>query len=133
MLCKPAFAGALIAAAMLSPPLVSARTAPGAMHFPRELQGVWEGGVTSCRKPGNLDSDQRIEIQARKLLDYEQWQELIEVSPLSKAPLAWSVRSKLHIDDESTRVTDIFLLSGKDHGLLTVVNDSQSTQYVRCR
>lgn len=125
--------GALIGLTLLSTSCASARFASKAAQFPPELHGVWEGGVASCRKPGNLDSDQRIEIEPGKLLDYEQWQDLIDISPLSQEPRAWKVRSRLHIDEESREVVDIFLLSGEDDGLLTVVNNQQSTLYVRCR
>lgn len=109
-----------------------ARPRSDARRFPVELLGVWEGGVASCHKPGNLDSNQRIEIARHKLLDYEQWQELIQIAPLSKAPLAWKVRSRLHIDEHSSEVTDIFLISREDKGLLTIVNTNQSTHYRRC-
>lgn len=129
---KAGLVGALLAVTLICTSCASARTAPAAAQFPRELRGVWEGGVTSCRAPGNRDSDQRIEIAGRELTAYEDSQELLEIAPLSAVPLAWKVRSRLHLYEESVDLDQVFLISGEDAGQLTIVNKSNSTRYERC-
>lgn len=124
--------GALISLILLSTSCVSARPASTRMQFPPELLGVWEGGVSSCRKPGNRDSDTRIEITHNAVLGYEDSKDLLEITQVSIAPLAWKVRSRLHVYDETSDMTEIFAVSGQDKGRLTVINESQSMQYERC-
>lgn len=124
--------GALIGLTLLSTSWASARPAPKAAQFPPELRGVWEGGVASCRKPGNRDSDQRIEIGPREVLGYEESQDLLEITQISGAPRAWKVRSRLHVYEDTSELTEIFAISGQDKGQLTIVSESQSTRYERC-
>jgi hypothetical protein len=127
-----AIIGALISLSLLSTSCASAGPALKAAQFPRELHGVWEGGVTSCKKPGNLDSDVRIEITGHKLFGYEDSQDPLEVTQLSEAPLAWKVRSRLHVYEDASELTEIFVISGRNGGQLTIVGESQSMQYERC-
>lgn len=132
MKTRGAVIGALIGLTLLSTSCASARPATTMAQFPPELHGVWEGGVTSCKKPGNVDSDVRIEITDRELSGYEDSQDLLEITQVSVAPLAWKVRSRLHVYEETFELTEIFLISGQDKGRLTIVNESQSTHYERC-
>lgn len=124
--------GALIGLTLLSTSCALARPVSTAAQFPPELHGVWEGGVTSCKKPGNRDSDVRIEIADRKLFGYEDSQDLLEITQVSVAPLAWKVRSRLHVYEETSELTEIFVISGSDKGQLTIVDESHSMQYARC-
>lgn len=124
--------GALIAT-LMSTSCASAGAPTGAVQFPRELHGVWEGGVTSCRMPGNRDSDVRVEITERKLFGYEDSQDPLEITQVSTAPLAWKVRSRLHVYEDTSELTEIFVISGADKGRLTIVDESRSMQYERCR
>ena len=124
--------GALIGITLLATSCASARPASKTAEFPPVLHGVWEGGVTSCKKPGNRDSDRRIEIGPRELLGYEDSQDLLEIEQVSSAPLAWKVRSRLHVYEETSELSQIFLISGQNKGRLTIVNESQSTHYERC-
>lgn len=126
------FVGALLALTLMSTSCASARLAPGTAQFPRELHGVWEGGVTSCRAPGNRDSDQRIEIAGSELSGYEDSQLPLHIAQVSTAPLAWKIRSRLQMYEESVDLDQIFLISGEDGGQLTIVNKSNSTRYERC-
>lgn len=102
--------------------------------YPAELHGIWEGGVSVCKLPGNPDSDVRMEIGAGKLVDYEEWNEPVRVVQISRNPKAWKIVSKLHLDDGDVfDVEDIFLLSAEDNGRLTVVNSQTSMSYLRCK
>lgn len=101
--------------------------------YPKELLGVWQGGDVACRLPGNLDSDSRIEIKPDKLLDYEQWNEPKVVLQISRKPKAWKIKSRLHIDEDAMDQYEVFLLSGADDGVLTVVDSNTSMTYARCR
>lgn len=100
--------------------------------YPAVLHGVWEAGVPVCKLPGNPDSDVRMEIQAKKLVDYEEWNEPVRVVQISTNPRAWKIVSKLHLDDDVIQVEDIFVLSAEDSGRLTVVNNRTSMSYLRC-
>lgn len=102
--------------------------------YPAVLHGIWEGGVPVCKLPGNPDSDARMEINADKLIDYEEWNEPVRVVQISKNPKAWKIVSKLHLDDGDVfEVEEIFLLSAEDNGRLTVVNSQTSMSYLRCK
>lgn len=123
----------LIAVSLLSTACssMSAIAAPG--RLPRELHGTWQGGVDRCALPGDPDSDSRIIIEATKVEGYEDWSEVLQVAALSRTPLAWKVRTRLHIPlEDPVEVTEILLISGEDKGQLTIVNESQSTTYLRC-
>lgn len=102
------------------------------IRYPNQLIGVWQGDGDTCRLPGNLDSDTRMEIKPDKLIDYEQWNEPTVVLQISKKPLAWKIKSRLHIDEHVVDQYEIYALSGADQGVLTVVDESRSATYVRC-
>ena len=104
--------GALLGLILLSTSCASARPSSNEARFPPELLGVWEGGVSSCRKPGNRDSDARIEITDNAVLGYEDWQDLLEITRVSVVPLVWKVRSRLHVYEDTSEVTEIFAISG---------------------
>ncbi|HYM85586.1 MAG TPA: hypothetical protein VET30_02510, partial [Pseudoxanthomonas sp.] len=101
-------------------------------QYPNQLLGVWQGDSTTCRLPGNLDSDTRMEIKPDKLVDFEQWSEPLIVLQISKQPQAWRIKSRLHIDEHSYDQYEIYVLSGSDKGSLTVIDQNRSTTYVRC-
>lgn len=103
------------------------------VKYPNQLIGVWQGGSTTCTLPGNLDSDARMDIRPDKLIDYEQWNEPIVVLEISKKPQAWKIKSRLHIDEHSIDQYEIYILSGSDKSTLTVVDQSRSATYARCK
>lgn len=125
--------GAMMAATLLSTSCASTSTSVGLGQLPRELRGTWQGRVNRCTLPGDPDSDSRIIIGATKVEGYEDWSEVLEVAPLSRGPLAWKVKTRLHIPlEDASEITEIFLISGEDKGRLTIVNESQSNTYERC-
>lgn len=103
------------------------------VSYPDQLIGVWQGDSKTCRLPGNMDSDTRMEIKTNKLIDYEQWNEPLVVLQISKKPQAWKIKSRLHIDENSVDQYEIYILSGSDKATLTVVDQSRSATYVRCK
>ena len=103
------------------------------VRYPNQLIGVWQGGSATCALPGNLDSDTRMDIRPDKLIDYEQWNEPIVVLEISKKPQAWKIKSRLHIDEKSLDQYEIYILSGSDKSTLTVVDQSRSATYARCK
>ena len=106
-------------------------SAGGPASMPKELQGVWQLGYEPCNLPGNLDSDDRIEIKSRLILGYEDSSEPLKVTVVSKRPAAWRIEYLKEIDDYADRYSAIFALSG-DH-TLTVVDESRPAIYTRCR
>lgn len=103
------------------------------VRYPSQLIGVWQGGSATCTLPGNLDSDTRMDIRPDKLIDYEQWNEPVVVLEISKKPQAWKIKSRLHIDENSIDQYEIYILSGSDKATLTVVDQSRSAAYARCK
>ena len=101
--------------------------------YPKVLHGVWQADHHTCRLPGNLDSDVRIEITADKLMDYEQWNKPVRVVQISRSPQAWKITSKLHIDESTFDHEEIYALSGQDNGLLTIVDENRALTYARCK
>jgi len=102
-------------------------------HYPEQVLGVWEAGPDTCRLPGNLDSDTRIEIKPNKLVDYEQWNEPDVVEQISTKPKAWKIKSRLYIDEYLVDQEEIYILTGSDDGALTIADQSRSATYKRCR
>ncbi|NDK39025.1 hypothetical protein DT603_09250 [Pseudoxanthomonas gei] len=74
-----------------------------------------------------------MEITPTKLVDYEQWNEPLVVLQISKKPQAWKVKSRLHIDEQAYDQYEIYVLSGTDKATLTVIDQSRSATYARCR
>lgn len=136
MVPKLRFVIAILMAGVLWMPCtsVSAKVKGTGADYPAALHGIWEGGVSECKLPGNPDSDVRMEISAKELIDYEEWNEPVKVVQISKDPQAWRIVSKLHLDDGDVfEVADIFLISAEDNARLTVVNKQQSMSYLRCQ
>lgn len=105
-----------------------------AAAYPAVLQGVWIGdSPDACKQPNADDNDSRMQIAARKISGYEDWREPVSVTQISKTPQAWKIVSQLHINEDTIRLEEVLLLSGEDHGALTVVNYRQSNTYYRCR
>lgn len=123
----------MLVVATLSIGCIPANGKQARVSYPSQLLGIWQGGSNTCRLPGNLDSDARMEIKPDKLLDYEQWNEPLVVLQISKQPLAWKIKSRLHIDEHSVDQYEIYILSGSDKGMLTVADKSRSATYVRCK
>lgn len=103
------------------------------VSYPRQLIGVWQGDASTCRLPGNLDSDTRMEIEPSRILDYEQWNEPLVIVQISRQPEAWKIKSRLHIDEHSYDQYEIYVLSGQNKATLTVVDKNRSATYVRCK
>ena len=101
--------------------------------YPRQLHGVWQGDDLTCVLPENLDSDVRMEIKPYQLIDYEQWNEPTMVVQVSKQPLAWRIKSRLHIDEHAVDQYEIYVLSGSDLRILTVIDENRSAIYARCK
>jgi len=123
----------LLATMTLSVGCLSAQGKPPKVSYPSQLIGVWQGGSATCTLPGNLDSDTRMDIRSNKLIDYEQWNEPMVVLQISKKPQAWKIKSRLHIDERSVDQYEIYILSGSDKATLTVVDQSRSATYARCK
>ena len=123
----------VLTATTLSIGCLSANGKQAGISYPRQLIGVWQGGNTACPLPGNPDSDSRMVIRPNKLVDYEQWNEPVVVLQISKKPQAWKIKSRLYIDEYSVDQYEIYILSGSDKGTLTVVDQSSSATYVRCK
>lgn len=123
----------VLTAATLSIGCLSANGKQTSVSYPSQLIGVWQGDSKTCLLPGNMDSDRRMEIKPDKLIDYEQWNEPVVVFQISKIPQAWKIKSRLHIDERSVDRYEIYILSGFDKGTLTVVDQSRSATYVRCK
>ena len=102
-------------------------------RYPAVLHGVWQADLPTCKLPGNIDSDVRIEITADELVDYEQWNEPIRVTQISRSPQAWKINSRLHIDESTFDHEEIYALSGQDDGQLTIVDGNRALTYARCR
>jgi len=122
----------MLLAATFSLGCLSANGKPPRASYPSQLHGIWQGGSNTCLLPGNLDSDARMEIKPDKLIDYEQWNGPTAVSQISKKPLAWKIRSRLHIDEHWIDHHEIYALSS-DLEFLTVIDESRSATYSRCR
>ncbi len=101
--------------------------------FPRELMGVWEGGSSTCVLPGNTDSDVRFEIKRDRLLGYEHWNQLLDIKPIGGLPIAWKVASTLYIDEQAYEHHEIYVLHGAQPDRLTIIDDSRSAAYARCK
>ncbi|WP_162349593.1 hypothetical protein [Pseudoxanthomonas gei] len=123
----------MLVAGVLSIGCLPAHSKQPGVSYPRQLLGIWQGGGSTCRLPGNLDSDSRMEITPTKLVDYEQWNEPLVVLQISKKPQAWKVKSRLHIDEQAYDQYEIYVLSGTDKATLTVIDQSRSATYARCR
>jgi len=123
----------ILLAAILSTGCLSANGNQAEARYPSQLHGVWQGDGDACRLPGNMDSDTRIEIASDKLVDYEQWNEPTAVLMISDKPQAWKIKSRLYIDDHSVDQDEIYALSSSDFGVLTVIDQSRSATYVRCK
>lgn len=133
---KLSYAAAAVVAGMLCMACTAspAKGKPPAVAYPAVLQGVWIGdSPDACKQPNATDNDSRMQIAARKLTAYEDWREPVSVVQISKTPQAWKIVSQLHINEDTIRLEEILLLSGEDHGELTVVNYRQSNTYYRCR
>ncbi|WP_156087683.1 hypothetical protein [Lysobacter sp. Root667] len=102
-------------------------------HYPKVLHGVWQADFPTCKLPGNLDSDVRIEIKPDKLIDYEQWNSPVRVIQISRSPQAWKISSRVHIDESTFDHEEIYALSGQDNGQLTIVDGNRAITYARCR
>jgi hypothetical protein len=110
--------------------------------YPTQLHGVWQGDGSTCILPGNLDSDTRFEIKPDKLVGYEHWSEPTAVVQISRKPLAWKIKSRVHIDEHVIHHYEIYALSDSRLGMyalsdselrtLTVIDESRSKTYDRC-
>lgn len=111
----------------------AARSGSAVVAYPAVLQGVWQGDAPGCKLPGDVDSDMRLDIAANKISAYEDWSAPSSVVQISKAPQAWKIVSQKHVNEDSIRLEEIFLLSGEDQAALTIVNIDQAHTYHRCR
>ena len=103
------------------------------VRYPKQLIGVWQGGGSTCTFPGNLDSDTRMDIKPDRLIDYEQWNDPVLVMKISEKPKAWKIKSRLHIDEHAVEQYEIYILSGSDEATLTVIDQSRTATYARCK
>ncbi len=106
-------------------------SAGGPVVMPPALQGVWQAGYEPCSLPGDPDSDGRIEIKPGKIEGYEDTRIPLKVTTVSGSPAAWRIEYLLEIGDDADRYSAIFALSGAH--TLTIVDDSRSAIYTRCR
>lgn len=88
---KPRNAFFMLFAGALSIGYLPANAKQPEASYPRQILGIWQGGGSTCRLPGNLDSDSRMEITPTKVIDYEQWNEPLVVLQMSKKPQAWKI------------------------------------------
>lgn len=102
-------------------------------RYPVIPHGVWQADFPTCKLPGNLDSDVRIEVTSDELVDYEQWNEPVPVTRISHSPQAWKINSRLHIDEGTFDHEEIYALSGQDDSQLTIVDGNRVLTYARCR
>lgn len=114
-------------------PCTTSTCANTSIEYPVELIGIWQGDELTCRLPGNIDSDTRMEIKPDRLLDYEQWNEPISIRQISVRPNAWEIISRLHIDERAIEHHEIYVLHGFQQGTLTVIDESRSAVYARCK
>lgn len=124
--------GLFVVAVMCASCVTTAAPARKGTELPKVLHGVWEAGVTTCKYPGNPDSDSRIVISGKKVEGYEDWSEVLEVTRLNDKPFAWKIRARLHIHEDISEEQSVFVLSASDNGNLVIVDESRPEIYVRC-
>lgn len=117
---------------MTSSACATAETRPDAARFPEALLGIWEAGVESCKSPGNLDGDQRIEIRPAQRIGYEDRADVTGVVQVSDDPLAWKIQSLVHYGSDTDKQQELYILHRQDRGVLAIANASQTVSYVRC-
>ncbi len=100
-----------------------------AAKFPKEVMGTWDLGPAACKLPVNPDSDAPIEIQAQRLLGFENTDKLMRISRVSSDPVAWLVSTESNIA-LGIVVNEIYVLKG-DH--LTITDGEAVRSYRRCR
>jgi len=122
----------MLLAATFSVGCLSANGKPPRASYPSQLHGIWQGDGNTCLLPGNLDSDTRREIKPDRLIGYEHSNTPMAVFQISRKPLAWKIKSLLHINEHFFDEYEIYALSS-DLRLLTVIDESRSATYVKCR
>ena len=110
--------------------------------YPTQLHGVWQAAGNECVLPGNLGTDSAFEIKPDKLVGHGHWNEPTEVVQISRKPLAWKIKSRVHIDEHVIHNYEIYALSDSRLGMyalsdselrtLTVIDESRSKTYDRC-
>ena len=112
---------------------LSDRPGTCAARFPAELLGTWQGDGSTCTLPGNPDSDVQFEIRPDRLLGYEHWNQLSDITQVATRPKAWKVNTLLHIDEQAYEHQEIYVLHGARQDQLTIVDEGRSAVYARCK
>lgn len=99
------------------------------VSYPAPILGQWEPGPKPCRLPLDYDSDAGFTVLPTLLQGYERSNEPHRVQRVSEEPQVWRIESTERHAEDSSRVTDIFVLRGD---YLTVTDGQRSTTYRRC-
>jgi len=109
--------------------LVLIMGATPAPRFPKELQGTWDLGPSSCKLPVNADSDTPIRIEAGRLAGYENIDSPKRITRVSKKPSVWVISSESNIAPGMVQ-DEVFVLVDD---YLTITTGETARSYRRCR
>lgn len=130
-MARTSAAASVFAALLASSACAGAQARGGRAAMPADLLGTWDIAAVACTGQGNPDSDTRLVITPAGIDNYEQTFVPVKVARVSDTPRAWTIRSRLSFDGQSSDHRALYALDGG--GRLTIVDDSRTETYSRCR